>query len=213
MGEAGEVGLPCEVKLGRYRIDVVAGRELIEIQHGSLAALRGKLAALLPQHAVRVIKPLIAHKQLIYRARRGGKVTRRRTSPKRQEFWHLFDELIYLVRLFPHPGLTVEALSVRVEEWRYPGHGRRRWRRGDDFQVEDQKLCEVLGSRSISTAADLCGLLPADLHEPFTTATLAAATGVPRGLAQRIAYCLRETGACRVAGKQGNALTYARLAA
>ena len=36
-----------EVKLGRYRIDAIAGGELIEIQHGSLAAIRDKIRTLL----------------------------------------------------------------------------------------------------------------------------------------------------------------------
>jgi hypothetical protein len=31
---------------------------------------------------------------------------------------------------------------------------------------------------------------------------------VPRGIAQRIAYCLRETGGVRVVGKEGNAILY-----
>lgn len=39
-----------EVRLGSYRIDAVAGDELVEIQLGSLGALRDKVRALLKQH-------------------------------------------------------------------------------------------------------------------------------------------------------------------
>ena len=36
-----------EVSLGGYRIDVMSGGRLVEIQHGSLAAIRDKVQALL----------------------------------------------------------------------------------------------------------------------------------------------------------------------
>lgn len=36
-----------EVPLGQYRIDVVNGCELVEIQHGALAAIRDKVRELL----------------------------------------------------------------------------------------------------------------------------------------------------------------------
>jgi hypothetical protein len=74
--------------------------------------------------------------------------------------------------------------------------------------VEDQKLCAVLDSRLLKTAADLRTLVDCDLPAAFHTADLAAALDVPRHFAQRIAYCLRETGAARVAGKRGNTHLY-----
>jgi hypothetical protein len=40
-----------EARLGSYRIDVLAENQLVEIQHGSLAAIRDKIAALLREHA------------------------------------------------------------------------------------------------------------------------------------------------------------------
>ncbi|MEZ6112541.1 MAG: hypothetical protein R3C99_16235 [Pirellulaceae bacterium] len=55
----------CEVTLGSYRIDVMGDGELIEIQHGSLAAIRDKVADLLGQHRVRVVKPIVIRKRLV----------------------------------------------------------------------------------------------------------------------------------------------------
>src|SRR5271165_5263931 len=69
-GEAAQ----CEVRLGRYRIDAIAEGELIEVQHGPLAAIRDKVRKLLTEHHVRVVKPIIASKQLVYLRRKGGKV-------------------------------------------------------------------------------------------------------------------------------------------
>jgi hypothetical protein len=137
-----------EVRWGGYRIDVVTADELVEIQHGSLAAIRGKVARLLERHRVRVVKPIVVEKRLIKRQRAGAEAVHVRRSPKRGSIWELFHELIYFVRVFPHPRLTLEVPLVEVEEWRYPGHGRRRRWRAEDFQVEDQKLLSVRQTRS-----------------------------------------------------------------
>jgi hypothetical protein len=197
-----------EVRHGRYRIDAIRGGELVEVQHGSLAAIRDKIRALLQTHRVRVVKPIVATKLLVKRSREQGTIVSRRLSPKRQTMLALFDELVYFTSVFPHARLTIEVLLVEVEEWRYPGHGRRRRWRLDDYVVEDQKLCAVVDTCLLKRAADLRSLLGCDLPVAFDTADLAAALHVPRHVAQRIAYCLRETGAARVAGKRGNAHLY-----
>jgi hypothetical protein len=196
----------------RYRIDAVRGEELVEIQHGSLAAIRDKIARLVARHRVLVVKPLVVRKTLVSLSRKGGKEIGRKASPKRGTVLDLFDELVYFTRVFPHENLTIETPLVEIEERRYPGHGRRRrWRRRD-FVVADQRLVAVVGVERFAGNADLWRLIPASLAEPFHTADLAAALGVRRWIAQRIAYCLRKTGAADVAGKKGNAWLYRRAA-
>ena len=197
-----------EVPLGDYRIDVVTGDQLVEIQHGSLAAIRDKIAKLCCDHRVLVVKPLIVTKRLVKRKRKGGKVVDRRKSPKRGSVLDLFDELIYFTSCFPHPNLTLEIALVDIEEWRYPGQGKRRRRGKGQFIVEDQHLIEVHARHALSTGEDLYKLLDVSLPEPFHTGHLAEALGVKRQIAQRIAYCLRETGTTSQVGKQGNTLLY-----
>ena len=201
--------MQIEVRRGHYRIDAICGAELVEIQHGSLAAIRDKVRALLADHHVRVVKPIVASKLLVKRSCARGAVIHRRASPKRETLLALFDELVYFTKVFPHPRLTIEAVLVEIEEWRYPGHGRRRRWRASDFVIEDQKLSAVLDSCRITSASDLRKLLPSGLPARFQTADLAAALSAPRRVAQRIAYCLRETGAARQVDKTGNSLIYA----
>lgn len=198
-----------EVRVGRFRIDAIAGDVLVEIQHSGLAAIRDKVAALCKQHQVLVVKPLVASKLLVKRTKKGGKVVDRRRSPKQGQILDAFDELIHFTRVFPHENLSVELALVDVEEWRYPGHGRRWRRRQNDFQVEDQKLVTIREQRRLADAADLWTLLPkVDLPQPFHTQHLAQQLGVDRWVAQRVAYVLRETGAVQQVGKRGNALLY-----
>lgn len=58
-----------EAKLGSYRIDVRVGEELVEIQHGSLAAIRDKVASLVKEYRVLVVKPLVVRKRIFTRRR------------------------------------------------------------------------------------------------------------------------------------------------
>ncbi len=197
-----------EVACDGYRIDAVRRGQLIEIQHGSLAAIRDKVATLLEKHRVLVVKPLVARKQLIKQDKKQGRVISKRFSPKRAQLLDLFEELVYFVQVFPHRRLVLEVPLVEVEELRYPGHGRRRrWRR-NDFQVEDQRLVRVVETFRFKKSADLCRLLPSGLPTTFHTGHLAEGLKMPRHTAQRMAYCLRETGAIRIVGKEGNAILY-----
>ena len=201
-------GAQTEVTIDRYRIDAVSGGQLIEIQHGSLAAIRDKIRRLVQSHRVLVVKPIVARKLIVKQDCLGGRVLSRRQSPKRGKLLDIFEELVYFTRAFPHPRLTLEVVLVEVEEWRYPGHGRRRrWRR-DDQVVADQKLLAVGDSVRLRRAADLVGLVPGRLPKQFHTGQLAEAAAIDRREAQRIAYCLREMRAVEQVGKQRNALVY-----
>jgi len=201
-------GARTEVPVGKYRIDVVSGGELVEIQHGSLAAIRDKIRRLLADHRVLVVKPIVASKRLVKLSGKAGRITGRRMSPKRGTILDLFDDLVYFTQVFPHENLALEAPLVDVEEWRYPGHGRRRRRRDRDHVVEDQKLLTIGRIHRFRTAADLGRLVPGGLPSPFHTGHLAEALQVDRWIAQRIAYCFRKMGTTAQTGKERNTLLY-----
>jgi hypothetical protein len=205
---AGDDGAQEVVRDG-YRIDAIRAGELIEIQHGSLAAIRDKIARLLQDHRVRVVKPIVASKVLVKLDRRGGEVIDRRRSPKRGELLDVFDELVYFTRVFPHERLSLEVVLVDVEERRYPGRGKRRRRGRGDFQIEEQRLVQIVSSHRFATTCDLRRLLPRRLPKQFHTADLATRMKTERWIAQRIVYCLRHMGGVEVVGKQGNAILYA----
>jgi hypothetical protein len=205
-------GALVEQRVGGYRIDVVRGKQLVEIQLSSLSAIRDKIAVLLKKHDVLVVKPIVARKHLIKRRKEGGKIVSRRRSPKQRTVLDVFEELVHFTRVFPHRRLTLEVLLVEVEEWRYPGHGRRRWRRDNDHLVEDMHLLAVHDVHEFRLATDLCRMLPSELPQPFHTGHLAERLAIPRWEAQRMAYCLRKTGAIAQVGKLRGAWLYEQLA-
>lgn len=200
-----------EVVLDKYRIDAVCDDMLIEIQHGSLAAIRDKIGRLLKKHQVLVVKPIVARKTLIKQDERGGPPRSKRQSPKRGKLLDIFEDLVYFTRVFPHPRLQLEVVLVEIEEYRHPGHGRRRRWRANDHVVADQKLVSVGERTRLTLASDLISLVPGKLPRQFHTGHLAERAGVNRSVAQRIAYCLREMQAVEQVGKQGNALIYQAL--
>ena len=195
-------GAKIEATLGRYRIDVQLPELLIEIQHASLASLRGKLHDLLDEHDVLVVKPIVGVRQLCVYDRRGGRLVRRRQSPSRGQPLDIFDELVYLRRIFPHPRLAIELLMVDVEEDRSPHTRRRRWFNRSKYQVDDQRVLAVGAAHRLATSADLRSFVESHcqgkrLPQAFDSGELAKSLDRPRWIAQKIAYCLRHMGAVK----------------
>jgi hypothetical protein len=189
-----------------FRVDAVgADGVIVEVQSGALGPLRGKLARLLPGSVVTVVKPVVLARRVVRKARRGGADVSARFSPKRGALIDVFDDLIGLAGVFPHENLRVEVLGVEIDEVRLAR------RRRPGYAVLDRALRVVLRRVELRTAADLWRLLPEGFGVgPFTTRELAAEVGRPLDFAQRVADCLRRSGAVETTGKAGNRLVYVR---
>ncbi len=200
--------------LAGYRIDAIVDGRLIEVQVASLSAIRPKIVRLLDQgFEVTVVKPLTARKQIVRRDRRDGPEISRRWSPRRQDFSDVFHELVHFVGAFPHPRLTLELLLITEEEFRLARV--KRWARQRDYIIEDRHLRSIEDRRVLRSANDLLGVLPKEVRRlcscsPFTTAELAVAAEVDRGMAQKIAYCFRKMGHWETVGKRQRAWLYQR---
>lgn len=198
-----------EVRVDGFIIDVVDGKRLIEIQRSGLSSIRLKIQKLLNNdHKVEVVKPLVVRKRLIKLNRKNGSVVDERWSPKKGGPLDMFEELLYFTRVFPHPNLKLICPLIEIEEVRFPGSGRRRRRRKNDFQVKDQTLSSIRKGATYRTVGDLHKLLPKKLPKEFDTGELAEGLSVQRWQAQKIAYCLRKTGSAKQIGKRGNAIVH-----
>ena len=74
--------------------------------------------------------------------------------------------------------------------------------------MTDRILVGIEGRVTLKDTADLLRLLPEGLGENFTTEEIARLAPMPRWLAQKMAYCLRKTGAIEPLGKHGNSWLY-----
>lgn len=196
-----------EVVVDGYHIDIVRGEELIEIQTACFAALKPKLAALVPTHPVRLVHPIAREKVVVRMDRRRRIELSRRRSPKCAGLDELFLELVSIPDYMAHENFSIEVLFVAIEEIRIEdGKGSRR-RHGQS--VLDRKLIAVFESRVFASPSDFRALLPPDLDTPFDSRALARASGRPRWIAQKMLYCLRKMNAVRVVGRKAAGLLYA----
>lgn len=182
-----------EVELGGYVIDVVRGDQLIEIQTGPLGPLGAKLDALLDAHDVTIVHPISVRTWL----HAEGLPVRR--SPIRRSIHHVFHELVSIPTLLDHPHLRLEI--VLIEEDTYRRRDPRLRRRLGGWRTLDRSLRSVVARTLLESADDLVRLVPPGLPDPFTTLDLSQGAGIPRDLAQRMAYCLRALGRLEDAGR------------
>lgn len=203
-----------EARVNGYVIDILrpspddpAEDLLIEVQTQRLTSIRRKLDRLLADHAVRVVSPVPAEKWLLKRPRRKGRDPECRKSPKRGTFLDVFREWVSVAPLIGHPNLSLEVLLIHEEEVRRFGGRRGRRRRG--WATEERRLLRVVDQYCVDTLTSLRDLLPVDLPNPFDTADLATALDVPRLLAQKVAYVMRECGAIRVLRRRRSGIVYA----
>jgi len=197
-------GSQFEVAVDGYVIDVVHDGLLIEVQTRHVGSMRVKLERLLPTHRLRLVLPVATERWIL---KRGDPPTRRR-SPKRGHPADIARELVSIPHLLDHPNLELELVLLHEEEVREHRPGQAWRRRG--WVTVDRRLLSVVERRSWHGAAALLGFLPPALVDPFDTGELAAAAGMARSTAQKLAYCLRMSGQVAVVGAAGNARLYAR---
>ncbi|MEI2703168.1 MAG: hypothetical protein V9E83_12310 [Baekduia sp.] len=181
-----------EVPFGRFVIDLVrADGELVEIQTGGFGPLGRKFDALLDEHRMRVVMPVPAVRRIV-RVDEHGELLSARRSARRGTPVDLFDRLVSWPTLVAHPNLTVEVLLCEEDHVRGPEAGRSRsGRRTRD--PGERILRDIVERVVIERPAGLLALLPAStLAAPITTRSIASDLGVPRVLATRVVYCLRE---------------------
>lgn len=203
-----EPGDLLEQPVDGYVVDLVRGRQLVELQTAGFAPLRTKLDRLLAGHDVRLVVPIALTRRIV-RLSADGEVLSARRSPRRGRAEDVFARLVSLPALLAHPRFELELLLTHEEEHRRHEAGRAWRRRG--WVVVGRSLVDVEQRLVLRSAADAAALVPR-VPEPFDTADLAAAAGCPRRLAQQMAYCLRALGELEPSGKRGGAVLYVRRA-
>jgi len=198
-------GDQVEVPLDGFVIDLVRDGSLIEIQTRGFAAMRRKLDHLLDTYTIRIVYPVAAEKWIVKLDEDGGQISRKR-SPKRGIPADVCAELVSFPTLLSHPNLSVEVALTQEEEIRRPD-AKKGWRRGG-FVIEERRLIDVEEIVVVDSPEALLDIVPQDLPDPFTTADVAAGLSRSRHLAQEVAYCLRESGAVEMVGRDKRGILY-----
>ncbi len=201
-----EPGDLVEAPLDGYRVDILRGDLVIEIQTAGFASISRKLRDLVQRHPVRLVHPVATERWIVKLPPRGDGPSTRRKSPRRVGFEELCQELVSFPDLIGERNFELEAVAIREEELRRPGRRRRR----PGWVVVERRLLEIVDRMRVRSPDDLLSLLPPELPDPFRTSDLASSLGRPRALAQKVAYCLRKCGAIRAIGKDRNGVLYSR---
>ena len=209
-GDDGELEVPVD----GYIVDIVRDGLLIEVQTASFSSMRRKLGALVESHPVLLVHP-VPQRTWIVKAPKPDALAgtpdakpSRRLSPKRGSVLTLFDELVSFPTLMAHPNFAIDVVLTLEDQLRHYDR-RRAWRRRG-WVIDDRVLLEVVETRRFSDPADFLSLLPDDLPPRFTTADLASLLRLPRRLAQRMAYCLRELDLIHELSRSGRGVVYGR---
>lgn len=194
-----------ETLLGDYRVDVIRGDLLIEIQTRSFSSIRDKLRKLVKNHHVRLVHP-VPYQKWIVRLDRNEKQIGRRKSPKRGRVEEVFRELVYMPKLLADPNFELEVALVNMEEYliddRKGSWRRKRW------SIHDRRMINLHERHLYQATQDFLKLLPETLPEKFTTRTLAKESKLRINLAQKMVYCLRHMEIIEQKGKKGRAFLY-----
>jgi len=197
-----------EAVLDGYIVDLLRGNHVIEIQTGSFASIRRKMRTLSRHYRVTLVYPVAYERWILKLPATAHEQPVRRKSPRRQRLDQLFQELVSFPDLLRCPNFSIEIVRIQAEE--VQRYDRRHRRRRGGWVIVERRLLGVLERHVIATPADLWSLISWELPEPFQTLHLARVLNRPRWFAQKVAYCLRESGASTAIGKVGNALVYSR---
>ena len=201
-----EPGDSIEARIGKYIADILRGDRIIEIQTGAFGPLKSKLHAVLNDYKVTLVHPIACERWIVKLPKTPSGKEVRRKSPKRGRIEDVFEKLVSIADLLAHPGFELEVVAIQEEEVRAFDAGRSHKRRG--WIVVERRLIQILNRLVVRTPDDLLSMIPGELPQCFSTLDIAKALGRPRWLAQMVAYCLRESGAVSVVGKEGNSIIY-----
>jgi len=198
-----------EVSVDGFVIDIVRGKQLVEIQTKNFSSMKRKLLALTANHKVRLMYPIAREKWIVKSAQRKGAKNSRRKSPKRGRMDQVLEELVSFPKLLADPNFSLLVLLIQEEEVRHHDP-KRSWRR-KGWVTHERRLLDVVEQQLFESPEDMGAFIPSTLDETFTTLDLAEATERPRWIAQKMAYCLREMGVIKKIGFRNRGILYEKV--
>lgn len=160
-----------EIKVGRHVADIVCQQGIVEIQTRNFHSLKGKLAAFLPADHVCVVYPVAARKSLYWLNPTTGESQLSPRAGKPDCGLSIFYELPYILPFLSHPNLHFCLLFLQVDEVRAMA-GAQGDQKRHSTRVERIPRA-LINQRYFSCAAQLAGLLPDSLPDPFTAKDVA----------------------------------------
>ncbi len=201
-----------EVKMEgtRFVADVRVGNEITEIQTGSLAPMRKKLAYYLQNTdcTVTVVHPIIAVKWVTWINKETKEISEKKRSPKRERDVDLLAELFPLRELLPNPRLRFHLLYLEAIDFRVLS---KKGGKGRGAEKYERIPTDLLGEEVFCAPADFARFLPDSLPAHFTVADFSRHTGVRGVNAYSAVRALLSLGLVRKSDNIGRAMGFERV--
>ncbi len=195
-----------EIKVGRFHADIKNEAGIFEIQTRSLAPLRKKLDAFLPEYPVTVVVPLAAQKYVSWIDMETGVVSKRHKSPKKESFYTAAREIYSLRDQLLHPHFSLLLLSMETEEFRFLNGWSKDKKKGS---VRCDRIpLALLDEIRLSKPADYVRFLPKQLPQTFTTAQFGAIGNIPKRSQWYVVALFCRLGLLAPCGKCGRSNLY-----
>lgn len=198
-----------EVKVGTYHVDIFNDEGIFEIQTRQLFKLRRKLKALLPDHVVTVVLPLIKAKTIIWIDTDSNEMSKGRKSPKKCTWYDVFSELYGIKDLLDNPNLRIMPVLLEVEEYRLLNGWSNDKKKGST--CHDRIVSKVHESMLITSKEDYFKLVPESLAEEFTSKDFARVANISIKNARISLNILRHLEVVMQVARNGNSIIYGRV--
>lgn len=195
-----------EVKTGRYVADIYNELGITEIQTRDFYRMREKLEYFLTLGRVTVVYPIPHEKWISWIDLETGTLGKRSKSPKRGRPWQIFHELYGIKYLLRHPNLSICALLIDMDEYRYLDGWSRDKKRGSSRC--DRIPLSLHGELYINEPDDYLRFLPDGLDGAFCSRDFSALTGLGSRNVWEALEVLQYVGIIEKKGKKGNAIIY-----
>ncbi len=180
-----------EIKYGKKVIDVFLDGRAYEIQTRNFSSLKSKLAKFLSEIPVTVVFPAIREKHIAWTDPETGEMTNFRKSPKKENVYTLFSELIYIKDYISDKNLSFCVFELAANETKLLS-GRSSDRKKYGAVRLNRVPTELFGVEYFESFRDFLRLLPKE--DEFTAKSLAGFAGIDKRLAQKTLYCLCHAG-------------------
>lgn len=107
-----------EVPVGKYYADILKDQRIFEIQTANFCSFRKKLAQVSKEYPVTVVHPIVQTKRLFWTNTESGEICGGRISPKHEDIYTAFRELVHIRELLHRENLSFCFPVVDCEEYK-----------------------------------------------------------------------------------------------
>lgn len=197
-----------EVPYNGFIADIKKEDSITEIETHGFTGLKEKLSAYLPECRVNLVYPVPYRKSVAWIDPKTGDISPKRRSPKKTGIYDVLFECVRILDSVSHPNLTVTAVMLEMDEYRFlNGWSRDRKRGSVRYEMIPTDICEIV---ELKTDADYAEYIPQSCVEDFTAAEFAKGAGVSVSRVYAVLKVLEARGLIVRSGKRGRCNLYSR---